>query len=258
VRRYSCYVFDLDGTIYRGDEVIDGAVEALKELRKRDVKIFFATNNSSQTELAYVNKLVRMGITAKVDEILTSGRATAKYCQSVGARRIFVVGEPGLVDTLVGEGLGVVNFNSLRVHPVEGKVDAVVAGICRDALSYELLDSAMQCITAGARLIGTNSDATYPLAQGKFAPGAGTILSALATCSGTKPTIIGKPNPFMLFHALQANQILPSETVVVGDRIDTDIMFAKAAGCTGVLVTTGVDKEAPVGTASIGGLQELL
>ena len=87
--------------------MIDGAVEALKELRKRDVKIFFATNNSSQTELAYVNKLVRMGITAKVDEILTSGRATAKYCQSVGARRIFVVGEPGLVDTLVGEGLGV-------------------------------------------------------------------------------------------------------------------------------------------------------
>ncbi len=258
MRRYSCYVFDLDGTIYRGDEVIDGAAEALRLLRKEDVKIFFATNNSGQTESSYVTKLARMGIKASVDEILTSGRATARYCLSVGVRRVFVVGEPGLVETLTDEGLGVVNFNSLRVHPVEAKVDAVVAGICRDALSYELLDSAMQCVSAGARLIGTNSDATYPLAGGRFAPGAGTIISALATCTGVKPTVIGKPNPYMLLQVLQAHGVNPTETVVVGDRIDTDIMFAKAAGCAGVLVTTGVDQEAPAGTASIGGLLDLI
>lgn len=258
MRRYSCYVFDLDGTIYRGDEVIPGAAEALRELRKTDAKIFFATNNSSLTEMAYVSKLARMGIMARPSEILTSSRATAKYCLTVGTRRIFVVGEPGLVETLLDEGLGVVNFNSLRVHPVEGKVDAVVAGICREALSYELLDSAMQCVAEGARLIGTNADATYPLAGGRFAPGAGTVIAALAACTGIKPTVIGKPNPFMLLQVIQSQKINAADTVVVGDRLDTDMMFAKAAGCTGILVTTGVDKEAPVGITSIGGLQELL
>ena len=258
MRRYSCYVFDLDGTIYRGEEVIPGAAEALRELRKTDARILFATNNSSQTETSYVAKLSRLGIQARLDEILTSGRAAARYCAAVGIRRVFVVGEPGLVETLVDEGIGVVNFNSLRVHPVEGAVDAVIAGICRDALSYELLDSAMQCVLGGARLIGTNGDATYPLSGGRFAPGAGTILGALAACTGIKPTVIGKPNPYMLFQVLQAERIPASETVVIGDRIDTDMMFARAAGCTGVLVTTGVDKEAPVGTASIGGLLELL
>jgi len=258
VRRYSCYVFDLDGTIYRGDEVIHGAAEALRELRKTDARIYFATNNSSQAEMAYVAKLSRMGIHARPEEILTSGRAAARYCAAVGIRRVFVVGEPGLVETLVEEGIGVVNFNSLRVHPVAASVDAVVAGICREALTYDLLDSAMQCVLAGARLIGTNSDATYPLAGGRFAPGAGTVLGALAACTGLKPTVIGKPNPYMLFHVLQAEKIAASDTLIVGDRIDTDLMFAKAAGCTGVLVTTGVDKEAPVGTASIRGLLELL
>lgn len=258
MRRYSCYVFDLDGTIYRGDEVIEGAAEALKALRSAGSKIYFATNNSGQTETNYVSKLARMGIRAEAGEILTSGRATARYCLSVGVRRVFVVGEPGLVETLTDEGLGVVNFNSLRVHPVESKVDAVVAGICREALSYELLDSAMQCVNEGARLIGTNGDATYPLAGGKFAPGAGTVLSALATCTGVKPTVIGKPNPFMLLQVLQAEKIPASEVVVVGDRVDTDIMFARAAGCAGVLVTTGVDKKAPDGTATIGSLLELL
>ena len=123
---------------------------------------------------------------------------------------MFVVGEPGLVDTLTDEGLGVVNYNSLRVHPVDAKVEAVVAGICRDAFSYELLDSAMQCVSAGARLIGTNGDATYPLAGGRFAPGAGTILSALATCSGIRPTVIGKPNPYMLLQILQTQKNRPS------------------------------------------------
>jgi 4-nitrophenyl phosphatase len=258
VRRYSCYVFDLDGTVYRGDEVIAGAAEALRELRKSDVRILFATNNSSQTEASYVAKLSRMGIQARLDEILTSGRAAARYCAAVGIRRVFVVGEAGLAETLIDEGIGVVNFNTLRVHPVKGAVDAVIAGICRDALSYELLDSAMQCVLAGARLIGTNADATYPLAGGRFAPGAGTVLGALAACTGIKPTVIGKPNPYMLFQVLQAEGISAADTVVVGDRIDTDIMFAKAAGCTGILVATGVDKEAPVGTASIGGLLELL
>lgn len=258
MRRYSCYVFDLDGTIYRGEEVLPGVVDALRELRKTDARIFFATNNSSLTEESYVAKLARMGIQAKSEDLLTSGRAAARYCAAVGIRRVFVVGEPGLVATLASEGIGVVNFNSIRVHPVDGPVDAVVAGICRDALSYDLLDSAMQCVQNGARLVGTNADATYPLANGKFAPGAGTILGALAACTGIKPTVIGKPNPYMLFHVLQSEGISASETVVIGDRIDTDIMFARAAGCTGVLVTTGVDKEAPTGTASIGGLLELL
>lgn len=258
MRAFSCYVFDLDGTVYRGNEPIEGAVEAIKTLKQRGARVLFATNNSSSTEIDYANKLRVMGLPVTEEDVLTSARATARYCTSVGVRRVFVVGEPGLVNVLTSEGVGVVNFNGLQVHPLSAQVDAVIVGICREALSYELLDSAMQNLLANGRFIATNNDASYPQAAGKFSPGAGSIVAAVSTATGIKPTVIGKPNPYMLFYAFQTMGIDKNDTLVVGDRIDTDIMLARAAGCHPMLVTTGVDKKAPEGVPAIGSLLELL
>lgn len=223
-------LFDLDGTLYRGSESIKGAAEAISACRKLGFQVRFFTNNSGISEDNLVQKLTRLGFAPAPGEVFAIGPMSIDYCVSIGCRSVFVVGEPDLVQGFHEAGI-------LCQDP-EG-ADAVVAGICR-SFCYDQCNQAMQAILNGARFIATNRDATYPLENGRLQPGAGAIIAAIETASGQIPTVLGKPNSWAIEKILGASGWEAIEMLVVGDRLDSDIAAADAAGCPSVLVRTGV------------------
>lgn len=246
MRLYKLYILDLDGTLFRGRRAIPHAVETVRELRRLGARIRYLTNNSGLTRNAYVAKLQGMGFEAEEREVYSSAIGTADYCSSIGAKDLFVVGEPGLVETLRDAGLSVINAGSDgRVTADARQADALVAGIHR-GFSYELMAAAMSQVRGGARFIATNADATYPVEDGLI-PGAGAIVAALRTCTETEPYVVGKPNPYLVELVMREAGVAPGDTLVVGDRYETDILSGQRAGCDTHLVLTGVSKEAPAG-----------
>lgn len=256
---FKAYLFDLDGTVYRGSEPIPNAAETLTEIRKRGACIRFLTNNSGADPEVIAQKLRGMGIEAHPEEVVTSGMAAARYLTKQSRNRLFVIGEPGLVRTLRKHSFEVANAgNDEIVRPEKnGPYDAVVCGICR-SFTYDLLNAALQAIRSGAEFVATNADATYPIEGGREQPGSGALVAALQTCSGIEPHVCGKPKPDMILMALESCRVKQEEALLVGDRIDTDIAAANAAGVHSVLVMTGVSTFAEEGIHRIRDLSELL
>jgi 4-nitrophenyl phosphatase len=251
VRFYSCYAFDLDGTLYRGGEVVPGAPEVISNLEARGAKVLYVTNNSGMMRQDYVAKLASLGFKAEPEQIVTSGLVAGSYCQKKGLQKVFVVGEPGLIGTLQEQGLDVVNAN-----PEEAQ--AVVSGICHEALSYKLLDAAMQVIVRTKTYVACNTDLTYPVENGKFCPGSGAIVAALEACSGVKAVVVGKPKPTMLLEPLHLLKIDPKDTIMVGDRMDTDIGCGVASGADTCLVLSGVTQNPVEGQWCINSVKDLV
>jgi len=224
----------MDGVLYLGDTPIDGAVKAVAYLRKKGKRIVFMTNNSAYTRGMYVRKLAKIGIHARESEIVTSAYATVLYLRKHSPRaRLYVVGEPGLKKELKLGGFEVLSDGRAE------RADFVVAGLDR-TMSYRRLTAGVRALLAGAELIATNTDATYPTESG-LCPGAGAVVGALSSSSGKPPkVVIGKPSPNMIKLALAAAGSKPRETAIIGDRLTTDIRAGKQAGLTTILVLTGV------------------
>ena len=255
---YRAVLFDLDGTLYRGSEPIPGAIDTVQRLLDRNVLVRYVTNNATLTREAFGAKLRGMGFPALAEEVYSSATGTAAYLASSGVRSAFVVGMPGLIATLRGAGIEVVNAGDDGVvQPTGDPADAVVVGLCR-TLSYELLDGAMNAILRGARFVATNPDATFPLEGGRFSPGAGSIVAAVRTCSGVEPFVVGKPKPFLIETILRDADLQPDEALVVGDREDTDLAAGRAAGCPTYLVLSGVEKTLPRGQMGAPDVRGLL
>lgn len=242
MREYQLYLFDLDGTLWRGDTPIPSAVDAVKRLQTRGAKVHFLTNNSSQTVESYAAKLNRLGFAASPDEVGSSATATAAHLVEIGAKSVQVLGEPGLVETLRRAGLTVQSPDEEWPTPAE----VVVVGIFRE-FSYGHLSKAMASIRAGSQFIATNLDPTFPMEAGRVVPGSGSIVAAVRTCAEVEPFVVGKPGPTMLRVAMRQAGVSPEETLVIGDRMDTDIASGVAAGCDTLLVLTGVTTVAPEG-----------
>ena len=259
MRFYSCYAFDLDGTLYRGNEGVPGAHEVVARLESLGARIIYVTNNSGLTRQDYVDKLTSFGFQVSIEQIVTSGNVAAHYCLAHQLSRVFVVGESGLVGTLRELGVEVVNadYDGL-IGTQTGGAQAVVSGICRKALSYNLIDSAMQVAMATLTYIACNRDMTFPVEQGRFCPGSGAIVAAIEACSGVKAITVGKPEPAILLHALAQIGMRPEETLMVGDRMDTDIACGKAAGADTCLVLTGVTQKAVPNQWCVGSVKDLV
>lgn len=230
------YVFDLDGTLFRGGEVLPMAVETLSELRRVGHSIRFVTNNSAVHPTELQVKLRAMGFEAELEEIFTSGMVAADYFRKEGIVRVYTVGDAGL--KLVLEEYGVVS--------VESNAEAVLAGICH-SFSYGILNSALQEIINGAPFYATNRDATYPLEGNRVQPGAGAIVAAIEACSGVSPRVFGKPEPDFADLILRNSDHKLEDCIVVGDRLDTDIALGQRIGCRTYLVLTGDARELPEG-----------
>jgi 4-nitrophenyl phosphatase len=226
-------VLDLDGVVYRGDTAISGAQKAIAWLGQQGLRVFYLTNNSTQTRADYVAVLGKYGIPCDKDAIFSSSYAAALYLGNPSARATaLVVGEGGLARELRAGGLKVIRRQG------EGKADFVVVGMDR-RLTYQKIADAQAAIFQGAKFIATNCDPVYPVEHGLI-PGGGTIVAAIETASMTKPLVIGKPSPFMLKLLLKRAGLKASQALMVGDRMDTDIVSARSAGVPTALVLTGI------------------
>jgi glycerol 3-phosphatase-2 len=227
--RYDAFLFDLDGVLYRGDEPIPGAAEAVERLRGAGKRVAFVTNNSSRTPASVAAKLDTVGIRAEPDEVATSALVTADLLSARGAASAFVIGEEGIRTALVDAGIRIVNED-------ESDADVVVIGVDRGT-DYAALSRASLLVERGAALVATNADASYPAPEGRL-PGAGALLAVVVTTTGAEPEIVGKPHPRLLRAALE--RAGGGRALVVGDRLDTDVAGAAAVGWDSALVLTGI------------------
>ena len=243
---YKLYLFDLDGTVYRGSEPIPQAGSVIAELLRRGASVRYFTNNSAARPKQVSAILNHMGIPCKPDWIFGTAQLAAQECKTKGHESVFVVGENALKQSLQDYG----------VQIVEHSPSAVVVGICR-SFTYEMLDQASNFVRSGAHFLATNKDATYPLEKGRLQPGSGSIVAAIEVASGKVAKVLGKPEPHLAQLAMESAAVLPTETLVIGDRMDTDIACGVAAGCRTFLVLTGVESQLPegqIGNADLRGL----
>ena len=229
-------VIDLDGCVYVGKTPIEGAAEALEKLREMGYKLLFLTNNSTKTRLEYSKKLASMGIKADPEEILTSGVIAARYLASISTStpKVFPITEEGFTEEAKMLGIKILNMDDWE------EAEYVVVGLDR-RLTYEKLSIAVRLINRGAKFICTNIDHIYPSDRG-FEPGAGSIAAAIERATGVEPLVVGKPYEEAIRQVFNSLKLGPREVAFVGDRIDTDMRIAKAAGSIGIMVMTGAAK----------------
>ncbi len=220
-------VCDLDGVVYIGDRAIDGAGDALTELHQAGVNVVFCTNNSSRTRRQIVEKIERVtGFSAEPTNVFSSAMAAAGLLGE--SSTALVVGGPGVHEALAERGIEAVSGGAT--------CDAVVVGLDVD-LTYRKLVDATLAVRSGARFVATNHDATFPSPEGLY-PGGGAIVAALETATDVTAEVAGKPHQAM--RDTIAAAIGSGEVWMVGDRPDTDMAMAAAAGWHGALVRTGV------------------
>ncbi len=224
-------LMDMDGVLWRGSEPLPGLIPFFDWLKRRGLEYGLVTNNSTKTPADYVAKLERLGVTGVPEtRVITSSSTTAHYLKThyPPGTPVHVLGMDGLRRLVQAAGMTLAD-DGARV---------VVAGIDFE-LTYDKLKRATLILRAGADFIGTNADATFPLPEG-LVPGAGSILAALSTACGRQPLVMGKPSTPMFEAALAALGTPPGQTVMIGDRLDTDIAGAAQHGLRSILVLTGV------------------
>jgi len=226
-------LLDLDGTVYKGKTAIPGTNETMVKLRERGYRLFFVTNAATRSRTGIVEKLESMGIEAKEDEIYCTTYAAGKYiAKNHQGKTVFCIGEKGMKEEFEKHGLKIAEDENAEI---------VVVGLDR-TIDYKKLSMGYRAIEKGAEFIGTNGDVVYPVEDG-FLPGAGALVAAVESCTGKKPFIIGKPGTYFAELINGEEKFEKDEMIIIGDRLDTDIQFAKNAGIKSVLVLTGVSNK---------------
>jgi 4-nitrophenyl phosphatase len=266
-------IFDMDGVLYRGAEVLPYAREALDRLRRAKWEVFFATNNSTATRLDYVRRLQQLGLGGDLEHIVTSAYATAHYLEhrDPKPKDVLVIGADGLREEIRAVGIGVRDADEVPgfTPPPEAAADGVDPGAMRRYLvsldlppagdtvvvgldlhlTYAKIAEAQRAILAGADFVCSNRDRAYPV-EGRLLPGAGTIVAAIEVATGVKALCIGKPEPFLFQEAIRRAGKEADRVVVIGDSTDYDMVAAHRVGAVGVLITTGLTEKDALDTAS--------
>ena len=225
-------ISDMDGVIYRGKQLIPGAKEFVERLLTARTPFLFLTNNASQTPLDLKLKLEGLGIGGLTeDNFITAAMATAMFLKAQNRKpnpTAYVIGGGGLINELYKAGFSI----------SESSPDYVVVAKST-SFGFDQLKKAVRLIDEGARYIGTNPDMIDPV-EGGSEPAAGTFLAAISAATGKKPYIVGKPNSLMMLLATRKLGVHPDDAVMIGDRMDTDIVGGMEAGMTTALVLSGV------------------
>ena len=230
--RIRALLFDMDGVLYKGDEILAGVLESLSYFEQSGRSILYVTNNATRTPAMFVDKLAGMGIVAREDQILTSAEATGGWMARnapVGSK-VQLIGQAGVWSAMLAHGF----------KPANKPQDAEYVVVGMDFhLDYRKCADATLAITAGAKFIATNEDATFPSEEGEI-PGAGSIVALIRTATGVDPEVIGKPYPGMFEEAMARLQLDAGSCLMVGDRFETDIQGAQALSMWTAGVCTGV------------------
>jgi 4-nitrophenyl phosphatase len=235
LERAKSYIIDMDGVIYRGDLCLPHVPQFLKALDNASIPYLMATNNSTKSPQEFADKLAKMGITLPADRILTSSVATRgmvqeRFAQGTG---VCVVGMEALHQAMFSDGY---------FSPAGSDAEVVVSG-GHFKLTYDELKTACLAIREGATWFATNGDKTFPSEEG-IIPGSGAIIAALAAATNQEPIVVGKPSTGMIDEALHTLGTDRGDTVMLGDRLDTDILAGERAGLLTMLVMTGVTDQA--------------
>ena len=228
LREKKGFICDMDGVIYHGNKILDGVKEFVQWLYANDKHFLFLTNSSERSKTELKQKLARMGLDVDESHFYTSALATAKFVKSQCPRATaYVIGAPGLYNALYDEGITINDVNP----------DYVIIGECR-TYNYESLEKALHLVLNGAKLIGTNPDLTGPTEKG-LAPACKSLIAPIELASGKNAYFIGKPNPLMMRTGLKLLGVHSAEAVMIGDRMDTDIIAGIETGLDTALVLTG-------------------
>lgn len=224
-------ILDMDGVLWRGEKAIGDLPAIFGLLNSSGLRVILASNNATKRPAEFIDKMHSFGVELEPWQAITSAEVSAWYLDRLHplGGKVYCVGEDGLISTLSIHGFE---------QSEKDDVLAVVVGLDR-TVTYSKLRHATLLIRAGVQFIGTNPDKTLPVPEGQV-PGAGSILAALEAATGVSPVIIGKPEPIIFEACFQALGTSPSQTLVVGDRLETDIAGGQSAGCLTALVLTGV------------------
>jgi len=227
-------LLDMDGVIWRGYEPVIDIKSLFDKIDQLGCQPFCVTNNATSTVDGYLEKMKNFDVELSSDQILTSAEATAKFLEDhiQKGSSVYVIGEEGLKETIAKHGFDISD------QPETDHSGAVVVGLDFN-ITYKKIYLAANLIREGALFLGTNPDKTFPM-PGGVAPGAGSIISSVESASGTVPVIIGKPENFLYQLALERSDSLPEETLMLGDRLETDILGAQRSGIRTGLVLTGI------------------
>ncbi len=226
------FISDMDGVIYHGNNLLPGACKFIDWLKANNKKFLFLTNSSERSPRELSQKLKRLGLDVDESHFYTSALATASFLsQQKPGGSAFVIGEAGLIQALYQAGMTMNNVDT----------DYVVVGETR-TYSIEKIEEAVRLVNKGARLIGTNPDLTGPTERG-IVPATGALVKPIELATGRAAYFLGKPNPLMMRHAMKILAEHREETVIIGDRMDTDIIAGIETECETVLVLSGVTSE---------------
>ncbi len=222
------YLIDMDGVLYRGQELIPGADSFIHDLRSRDIPFRLLTNNSQRTRRDVATKLSRLGIEVEEEHVYTSAMATARFlAQQKPGGTAYVIGEGGLHTALHANGYSVVDRDP----------DYVVVGEGR-TFNLEMVESAVRMLHRGAKLIATNLDPNCPT-ENSIRPGCGAMVAMLEIATGVKAFSVGKPSPIMMRAARKEIALCTDETIMIGDTMETDILGGVQLGFHTILVLSG-------------------
>jgi 4-nitrophenyl phosphatase len=227
-------ILDMDGVIWKADAPIGDLAATFRRIRERGLKYVFATNNSTRTSAQYVARLTEFGVDAEPWQVVTSSQAAARAIAQTfpqGAK-VLVIGEDGLRIPIEQEGLEMVALEDAS------RAQVVVMGMDR-GVTFEKLSEATLLIRRGVPFYATNTDKTFPTPRGQI-PGAGAWISVITTATNVQPIVAGKPFPFLMDLSLERLGTKKEDTLVVGDRLETDIAAGQAVGCPTALVLSGV------------------
>ena len=231
-------IIDMDGVLWRENMPIGDLPAIFARLRERGLKFVFATNNGTRTPEQYMERLAEFGVEVDAEQVITSALGVAEMlAKKFPAKgRVFIIGEDGIKVALQNQGFEIASIETAET------AQAVVMGIDR-GISFDKVREATLLVRRGIPFFATNPDKTFPTPRGEI-PGAGAWISVIVTASGVEPVYAGKPFPFLMEMALERLGTKREETLVVGDRLETDIAAGQAVGCPTALVLSGVSTRA--------------
>lgn len=227
-------VFDMDGTIYLGNELLDGALDVFSFLKSHNIQYTFFTNNSSHDLEFYHQKMMRFGLDCSLeDDFYSSTEVTIAYLKDLGVKKIYVVGNKCLRDKLEK------HFELVIRYKPEIKVDAVVCGFSTELVYEELNGACLYLETLDVPFIATNGDFRCPIENGLYIPDCGGMCEWIRLCTGKQAKFMGKPNPEIMDYIARRYNVNKDEIIAVGDRLYTDILVGVNANVDTVCVLTG-------------------
>lgn len=231
-------LFDLDGTVYYGPNIIPGANETIDYFRKNNKKVFFTTNNSTKTRRQIYERLVNMGIDCHLKEVLTSGYLAALYAKRYDLHNIYIFGSSNLIE----------EFNEMNISVDQNTTAENLLIGFNPLMTYDDLTSALQVALHAKCILACNKERTYPGENAKLMPGCGAMTAPIEWCAKREcDIIIGKPNTLMVDLLSEMENVKTNRFLVIGDTYESDIAMANKAGCYSILI----NKEKYIGTTQV-------